>query len=269
MKSVWFFLVCLMLPLPVFAGTLSDFEYDAIKKNEGPAEKGNTDSNSKASGNEGVAEGIAKGFAEGFGEGIGNILVGGVVSIFAYGGGASLARVEGNGYEKYETQPRREGEALIPFARVDVGYQDVKSDVTAADLCAEIGYAPFGIHVRQTRYWEDGPKDNLTATQIQGLYRMSIGSKAELDLGIGSLYLEGDESNSGASFTVPVLIHPSDFFGFEFRPVWSSINGNTINDYDAALLLGWRFASLRISYRWFMTDHESLNGPQIGIAMRW
>lgn len=273
MKSVCIFLVCLMLSLPAVAGTISDFEYDASKKNEEPANKEKPAAEEKSPGKEGLAEGIAKGFAkgvgEGFGESIGNILVGGIVSAIAYGGGASIARVEGNGYGKYEIEPRKAGEALIPFVSVDVSYQDVESDVTAADVRGEIGYGSLGIQARQTRYWEDEPKDGLTATQVHGLYRMSIGSKAELDLGIGSLFLEGDGSNSGVSFTAPVLIHPSDFFGFEFRPAWSSINENTINDYDAALLLGWRFASLRVGYRWFMTAHESLNGPQVGIAMRW
>jgi hypothetical protein len=166
-------------------------------------------------------------------------------------------------------RPRREGEALIPVLRLDVTYQHAESDITAWDYRFEAGYGPLGFQMRRTVYDEKVPAASLEVIEYHALYRMSAGSKLEVDLGAGAMILNGFQDNNGYSVTVPILYHPTNFYGFEFRPVWSSINENDIQDFDLAVLFGWRYASIKAGYRWLRSPHQSLDGPEFGIALRW
>ncbi len=190
-----------------------------------------------------------------------------LMAVFAYGGVASMQRVVGD--EDGEFHPRRGGEALIPFARLDASYQVVESDVSALDALGEIGFACIAFQARRTSYREDDPGERLDTTQLHGLYRMSFGSHVEVDLGMGSLRISGDDVHSGFSLTTPVRVHPTDRFGVEYRPVWSSIDEQRIAEHDLAAFVGWRYASLRVGYRWFHSEGASLNGPEIGLSLRW
>jgi hypothetical protein len=81
---------------------------------------------------------------------------------------------------------RQLGEPLIPFVRADIGYQWVDADTGATDVRAEAGYGPLAAHYNFTRYHERTPDDRLDLVRILGLYRMSLGSQVEVDLGLGS-----------------------------------------------------------------------------------
>ena len=130
-----------------------------------------------------------------------------------------------------------------------------------AEIREEDGYEPV-IEV-------SNDVDELEMLQYYGLYRMSINDQVEVDIGIGGIDLSGNESNNGFSTTLPVRYHPSDHYGFEFRPAWSNIKGNSIWDFDLTVLAGWRYASIRAGYRWGHSPNASLNGPEIGISLRW
>lgn len=181
-----------------------------------------------------------------------------------YGGACSWARVTDAEVSADGAAPRALGEPLIPFARVDVSYQNVESDVDAVDAQADLGYGPVGAHLGFTRYREQTPADHLDMIRALGLYRMSFGSHIETDLGLGGLTLKGEQTTRKFLFSLPVLVHPSEHWGIEFRPAWA----DRISDYDVALLLTRRFASAKLGYRWVDSPHESLDGPYIGISIR-
>lgn len=164
---------------------------------------------------------------------------------------------------------RAPGEATLAFARVDAAYQLVESDVDAGDLRGELGYGPFALQARETHYDEDQPRDSLDLIQAHALLRMLFLPMLEVDLGLGAIVLDGDGTETGFSGTVPVLIHPWDFLGLEFRPAWAAVNDSTVSDYDLSLLAGWRFISARAGYRWTDSGDETLNGPIFGLAARW
>ncbi len=168
-----------------------------------------------------------------------------------------------------EVRRREPGEFLIPFIRFDYAYQDVESDVHASDYRLEVGYGPFGIAARKTHYVEDAPEDELDINQIYLLYRMSLLESIQIDLGIGGFELDGNDSNSSTSFTAPVLLQPFDFLGFELRPHVTSINGNVIWDTDLGVLCGRQYVSLRAGFRWLRTNGQSLDGPYIGLSVRY
>jgi hypothetical protein len=181
----------------------------------------------------------------------------------------SWNRAKGIQSEEYKTlKPRHSGEALIPVLRVDAEYQNVKGDVSAYDIRCEAGYGPIGLQVRNTHYREKSPADKLNFLQIQGLYRMSVGNKFEIDLGFGSSNLYGKKDHSGPSLSTSILVHPNEVIGFELRQSWTSFNANELSDYDFGMDLKYKRAALRMGYRWVRSEHESLNGPYVGISFR-
>ncbi|MBA4366380.1 MAG: hypothetical protein C0403_01935 [Desulfobacterium sp.] len=274
-KSKFTLLLCIYFIIfspQVFAGKIDDFERDATKeKVEKRRTPSKTDKIKTTLGDE-IASNCIGGCADVF-------LSKMISSLFinaAYFGVVSWHRSDSEesslrppySEQDISIENRKLGQALIPIFRVDLCYQNVESDVEALDLRTEVGYGPVSIQARTTHYIEDQPDDNIDIHQAHLLYRMSIGDVFEIDLGMGGMILEGDDNNSGISFTTPFLYHPKDYFGIEFRPSWSSIKGNIIKDYDLDLLLGWRFISFRAGYRWLKSENESLSGPFVGLSLR-
>jgi hypothetical protein len=181
----------------------------------------------------------------------------------AEGGAISLARVSG-GADDGDVRLREIGEPELPFARMDVVYQSIESDVEAVDARVELGYGPIGVHGNLTRYREREPHDNLSILRVYGAYRMSFGSYAEMDLGIGALTMMGDPAPTKLLLSVPFLFHPSEYVGIEFRPAWA----DRVSDYDLAALLSVKCVSLKLGYRWVCSPQESLNGPYVGVSIR-
>lgn len=257
-----------------FAGKLGDFERSATEERGGADKRSQSQSGREQKGSSSCFDPIVSD--------VGSVVVSDTVAPAANScfGGLFVAMGEGGAnstkrIDPVEVRPgeridaRKEGEALIPFLRVDLAYQNVESDVIARDVRAEAGYGAVGFQLRRTVYEEENPPDRLETLQYYLLYRMSFGSFVEVDAGIGSLLLTGKEKNSGLSLTIPVIFHPTDYFGVEFRPAWSTINDNSIHDLDAGVLFGGRYASLRAGYRWFKSGRESLDGPYAGVALRW
>jgi len=189
-----------------------------------------------------------------------------VVALF--GGIQSWERIQPPATPVDGTPPvRSRGEPLIPFLRLDVTYQDVKSDVQAVDGRAETGYGPLGVQARWTHYTEDVPQTDLDFTQIHGLYRMSFGRYGEIDLGMGAGILGGDEKHSGFSLALPMTVQPIPQLGFAFRPSWTSIENNSITDYDVHLSAGLPYVTVETGYRWLSAGGASLDGPFLGGAI--
>lgn len=181
-----------------------------------------------------------------------------------YGGISSWERVDSGGAAEPGSAHRALGEPLLPFARLDLAYQSVESDVDAMDVRAELGYGPFAAQVDLTRYWEETPSDEMNLLRALAVYRMAFGANVETDLGFGVLTLEGDERTSRFLFSLPVLVHPSPHWGIEFRPAWA----DRVSDYDLALLLTRGCTSLKLGYRWLDSPRESLDGPYVGVSIR-
>lgn len=177
-----------------------------------------------------------------------------------YGGANSLERMD-----SLSPAARERGEALIPLARLDVGWQHVESDVEAIELMGELGWGPIGLRVGHSLYSEEEPDADLTVTTVTGNYRMSFGSNLEMDLGVGTLTLRGDEENTRSIFTTPVLWYPGRHFGFEYHPVWST----GIRRHDLSVLFRMDYVSLKLGYRWMVAPDESLNGPVVGASIRF
>jgi len=238
-----FFLFNLLPASWAFAGELDKFEEDATKvKEDKPSSQHNHNDDDSF---------------------LGDIFAQIVISA----GKGSLSR-EGYAEEGDTVAKRQQGDRLLPRARLDVAGQFLEHDISAVDLRGEVGYAAFAGQVRYTRMWEDSNGNALTTTYGHFLLRMALGSKGEMDLGVGALNLAGRQSTTGVSMTLPIQVH-GDNFGVEARPAWSALNDNVIQDYDVALVAGVRFVALRAGYRWLLAPHETLKGPYAGVSLSW
>jgi hypothetical protein len=170
--------------------------------------------------------------------------------------------------EGQSATPRVLGERVIPFVRVDVSYSRIASDIYAFSEHAEIGYGPFGFQARAAQYRETDPDASLNIKQHHWLYRMSLGDKVELDLGLGGYELSGVSTNSGGSSMIRLLIYPTERFGIELHPSWATINGNSISDHEMALTYGDRYWSALVGYHWLEGPGSSLNGSFVGFSLR-
>ncbi len=245
---------------PAAAGKLSDFEKSV--DDGGKSERVRTDSGRERAPRS--RDDYSPDFGDLLGDELVEFLCGAVIGGIVYGGTASMERVRG-GDSQFDA--RQSGEALIPHLALDVNYLAIEGDVTAWDFRGEAGFGAIACAARRTRY-EEG-QERLDTTELLGLYRMSAGAFLEVDIGCGALRVSGEEIETGFAFTLPVRLHPTDYIGVEYRPLWSSIEETRITSHELSLLCGWRYAGLRVGYRWLSTAGETLNGPEVGLALRW
>ena len=264
-------LLCLMLtPLAAFSAEseLERFEKDATIERE--ARKPDTRSRRPPAENSSDA---ADSSEQDLNEELVSMVVEIAFDIVTYPGIYSWQRVtpstSGETTEEYPVIPRALGEGMIPFARIDVSYNRITSQIHATSERAEIGYGPFGFEARRAHYSESEPDASLDVMQYHFLYRMSLGDNVELDLGMGRYELSGVSSSSGGSSTVHILVYPTERFGMEYRPSWANINGNGIRDHELAISYGDKFWSARAGYHWLESPGSSLNGPFAGFSFRF
>lgn len=182
----------------------------------------------------------------------------------------SLARVEaGVETDGAKVELRQTGEATLPFFQYEHKYLRVNSDIDARDNGLEIGYGPYGFSCRHTKFTEENPSDELSLTQYHLLLRFSRTSSREFGLGIGSLVMHGNDDHSGLSITFPIKIYPSDSWGVRFKPTFSWINGNAIDEYDLSLAYTKRYASLQLGYRALVAKGKDLDGPYLGFFLHY
>ncbi len=188
-----------------------------------------------------------------------------------YGGVGSWVRVQGSSSDEWASEfpMRAVGEPLIPFVSVDGQMQDSGGDVSATEVRAEAGYGPIAIEVRRIGYRERRPEDVMTITRAHFLYRMSFSRSVEIDLGYGYATLSGNRNTTGPSLTTPLRVYPTSALGFELRPSWASMGGNTITDCSLLAVARRSVVSVKAGYRWTSTENVDLNGPVIGVAVNF
>lgn len=186
--------------------------------------------------------------------------------IMLYGGLYSFVRVfpdagsEPSGYNadvNSQFTPRKAGEKLIPFLRIGTMYQTIDPGVELYDIKLEAGVGPLSLNYNKSLYEEQQPLDGLDLTRIYGSYRMSFGDHVQIDFGLGALTLEGNERKSYFYSTVPILIHPTEHLGFEYK---FGLAANIV-EHDISVLGKFRFTSLALGYKWLTANNESLSGP--------
>ncbi|MEM6533422.1 MAG: hypothetical protein AAF654_12415 [Myxococcota bacterium] len=204
-----------------------------------------------------------------------------LVFAFIFGAEMSVARLEPD-WSQYGggVALRADGEALIPFLRVDGAALFLSADGTDVDgrfVSAEAGWGPLAVSGQLARL-DDG-EDTVDISYVHGLYRMSFGSAVEIGLGFGAGEFDIGDALSGFSFTTPFRVHPSRYWGLEFVPIWTDFTGASLEDYTIQALLGYDYASVTVGWRFLETRIDIgggetergtlIDGPTIGVSLRY
>lgn len=172
---------------------------------------------------------------------------------------------------KYGLIPRQAGEPMLPMLRFGVDYSQPARHVSRTGFRAEVGFAAFGLEIRQHRYRESRPRDSLDILQAQLLYRMSLGSHVNVNIGAGSFTMSGDYRQSGGMVSLPIVVrlHRDIFAEARFTSMHSGPKGWQETELSLVYSPGWeslwQVAALRFGYRKFSTNTVALEGPWLGL----
>ncbi len=162
-----------------------------------------------------------------------------------------------------------------PYVRFDYRWQYLDSDVDAHDFLLEAGYKYAALYGRRTTYEDRADSESLDIEQYYGMLRYGgsdpffFPGSFQVGAGAGWYSIEGSQTQEGPALTVPLMLYPGEWFGFEFRPVWAWLNQKTVSDYDISMAVGHRFTHFRLGYRWLWVQHEGhwLDGPYAGVSV--
>lgn len=239
----------------IYAGELEDFEAEATKIEDTQNKEVSSSNKSEHDGREKIS------FDDSECDSFLDCFMGMTVEILYFGG-------------KYSFYQRRYNENLIgapilPSFSLDTDYQNVESDIFSINNRIEVGYGPFAFQFKEMRYFERDPNDELKIYQLNYLHRMSDGEYFRIDLGIGTVTIEGNKRNTGLSLITPVYVYLPKKCSLFLRPNWGWINGNAIQDYKLGFLLSRKYISAQVGYRFVKSGEETLNGPFVGFNMHY
>lgn len=160
----------------------------------------------------------------------------------------------------------------LPYVRFDYRWQYLESDLDANDFLLEAGFEYLALYGRVTQY-RGAADEKLDIEQYYGMVRYGgtdefyFPGSFQIGAGVGWFSIKGDQIQEGPALTVPVMLYPNDWVGFEFRPAWTVINEKTVSDYDLSVNLGHEFTHMSLGYRWLWVQHEGpwLKGPYAGV----
>lgn len=296
-------MICFALPLGgVNAGALDKFEQEATKKKPKPAPPADTDDRPPRRGGHSSGGYYGGGYGGGYSSG-GNYAVDGGGNVYRrqcdihhgitfYGcpwrwvGYVSLYRVAppSEAGEKWTPTPREKGEWVLPFVRVEMGYQTVENNnnLDALESLIEIGYGPFAFVHQQNYFREDLVDDPSTAEIESGqdtlrlstnhlLFRVSSNRHYEVSIGAGQMRLAGNEVNTGFSIVVPFRLVNDDGLGVSAQLGFGWPGENSISNHQASVVYTQGAFSIHGGYRWFELEGSSLNlnGPIVKFGFHY
>lgn len=155
------------------------------------------------------------------------------------------------------------------FARADVFYQNVESDVDGRGVNVQAGYHSLVLISFAEWYYEDEPRDKLRILEAYLQYRLPIEDALEIDFGAGYLGINGDRNHDNAAIVFSVAGGLGESIGLECRVAFDGGADNSIMVLDGAVLVGIEHVSLRAGYRLVRAYDQSLDGPHIGLSVLW
>ena len=161
-----------------------------------------------------------------------------------------------------EIKEREPGDPIMSVFRLDASRQNLQSDVSAVDYAAEFSHSIFALHYRSTALHEPSAFDDLQIKQLSALIR-GADKTFSIAFGVGAATISGQQQNTGPMYTIPVKSRVNSKVIFGFRPTLMRINGRNIQDYDISGEYLWRYAGIRIGYRYIDAGYNSLRGPYI------
>jgi hypothetical protein len=296
-------LFCWVLPFGgPSAGALDDFEEAATKEKPKPSPPADTDDRPPRPVRHGGGYYHGGGFSGGYSNGS-NYAVDNGGNVYRrecdshYGlifrscpwrwvGYVSLYRVSPprQSGEQWAPTPRKKGEWVLPFLRLESGYQSVENNdnLDALESLIELGYGPFAISHQQSYFRENIVDDPMTVAVESGqdtlrlstshlLFRVSSNRNFEVSAGIGQMRLAGNSVNSGLSVVVPFRLVNDHGFGFAGQLGVGWPNDKSVTNTQASVVYTRGSVSLHAGYRWFEIEASrlNLNGPALKLGFHY
>lgn len=70
-------------------------------------------------------------------------------------------------------------------------------------------------------------------------------------------------------FAAAAVIAEGGCGGGESGPAWASVNGTSVRRYELGVVLSRDYVALKGGYRWTESPNETLDGPFIGVSLRY
>lgn len=163
---------------------------------------------------------------------------------------------------------RKAGDPDIPNFALDLNYLTAKNNIHGIESRVEAGYGPIGLQLKNINYRQDEFSSSLNISHAHLLYR-GLYKKFQLNLGIGGVFINGQQSSEGSSFLIQANAFPNDLVSFSSSYISSSINNNNIIEYDNSIAIRRNKTSLRAGYKLNRAHEEEIRGPYIGISLRY
>lgn len=187
----------------------------------------------------------------------------GLFELTAQGGANSNLRIQENHTD--EVIPRKLGESLIPFFRMNLNIQGIEDRSYGLDGKLELGRGSLALEFRDTRYRDNTENEQLRLRQLQVLYRMSFGNRVGVNLGLGSAKLDGAEHSKGTMVSIPLFLHNRRHITWEIRQTWMFADEFSVDELDLSAIYAIRRTAIRLGYRRLDSLNSSLEGPYLGV----
>ena len=151
-----------------------------------------------------------------------------------------------------------------------LNFEKLESDIKALNGGVLFKINGLVFSYNQSYLKEKEPADRLRLNYVNILHNPSLGQKFDIGFGAGLLNLNGDTYTNGISFVLPVVYYANNLIGISFEPRISFIHGNSVKDFDAAVLFTFhKNAALKTGYRSIIVNSSKLNGFYGGLNLRF
>ena len=247
------------------AGKLGDLEKEASKPKKSGSSSSSS-SSSKSSSGSALGDKLAEGVAELILRVTFKIAETGI-TVLAKGGESSMNRyaqshpviIRDEKGERESGLFRKQGDPILPTLKLSSQWLDSSDNISAQLNRIEGGYGLIGFSYSENTLKEGSEELTLSNTLLH--YRMSLGNNISWDLAYGRGRMNGNQSNEGDVFAMPIRIRfiKSDWH-FEYYPVWSSYNGGSLSEHQFSMNYQYKYVGLSAGYKKWSAGLTTVDG---------
>lgn len=246
------FLTMTVITQPAIAGKLADLETAASQPTARERER-STDYASDANNSDGVS--------------LFGALLEFTANVVVLGGHNSLQRYANSDAQNESGLFRHSGDPILPTLSLSSQFLNGTHGISGQSNHVELGLGLLGISFTDNTLNEKGDRLNLSHTLVH--YRMSAGNDFSWDFAFGKGTMDGNQSQQGDIFALPMRLRISPEMHMEYYPVWSSYNGGHLA--QQAFSLNWqrKYIGLSVGFKTLSAGDTRISGMFSGININY
>lgn len=162
---------------------------------------------------------------------------------------------------------RKQGDPILPTLNLTSQWLNGSNGISAQLNRVELGVGFIGISFTDNTLKEHGDTLNLSHTLIH--YRMSAGNDFSWDFAFGKGKMNGNESQQGEIFALPMRLRIAPEMHLEYYPVWSSYNGGQLAEHQFSLNWQRKYVGLSAGFKKWSAGDTSVSGLFTGISVNF